>query len=591
MPDRRNAAHDLVRRRKLGQVFTPRPVADWMAQWACVTRPTHILDPAVGLGVFVAAVESLCGRQRWPTPPRVDACDIDGGLLRQFADTHGSSRLPIRRRRADFITAPFRGGYDAVIANPPYVRHRDLRYGEEVLASFDRLCRRRLSRMTNLYGLFLIKIWTLLAPRGRAAVITPAEWLNADFGAAIKAYLLEENAIDAIVHFDHAASVFDGALTTAAITLLRRGRVPDEPVRLCSVSSIEALRATDLADGRPIAAADLDPRAKWTPLFHSKSHGLQAMRSTGVSHGLQAVRSSAKGDDLDPGGPRLRAAHVGKESRRNSVNGRSAKRQAGGPAQPRNRSWCSCAAPKQQIRTEAPSQHAPLPHGRGSDRPLPRGRGSDRPLPDGRGSVETAHTRTLADIARCSRGIATGANDYFTLRESDRRRWGIDRRDLRICITKAQHLTDGVLRPADVRRLINEDRRIYLLCPRRPLSPAVRRYLAEGRLRGVDRRYLPAHRPVWYLPEHREPAPILVSVFARGEFRFVLNRARAVNLTAYHAIYPRDPAPAGVQALFDYLTSPAARRALRLHTRIYADGLSKLEPRDVEALPIPEGLQ
>jgi len=138
-----------------------------------------------------------------------------------------------------------------------------------------------------------------------------------------------------------------------------------------------------------------------------------------------------------------------------------------------------------------------------------------------------------------------------------------------------------------VQRLIDADRRIHLLCPRPCLTAEVERYLEEGRRQGVDQRYLPAHRPVWYRPEHRAPAPILVSVFARGEFRFVLNEAGVLNLTAYHGIYPHALERDGVLALFDYLNGPAARVALRDHRRIYGDGLFKLEPRDVEALPIP----
>ncbi|MBN2560374.1 MAG: N-6 DNA methylase [Phycisphaerae bacterium] len=487
--------------RRLGQVFTPRPVADWMARWVCAIGPRRVLDPAVGRGVFVEAVEALLGDGRLATTPRIDACEIDARTLHDFATARrcpgqrawpgepsrrcvpAPRRSSVHCRQADFITACFRGTYDAIIANPPYIRHHAMRYDEALLRTFDRICRRRLSRMTNLYGLFLIKIWTLLGQGGRAAVITPAEWLNADFGVPIKAYLLEENAIDAIVHFDHAANVFDGALTTAAITLLRRSRSEKDPVNLCHVRSVKALSARTLEDGTRVDSGNLAPRVKWTPLF--------TIRKTG--------------------------------------------------------STTRC----------------------------PKG---------------TATRPILADIARCTRGIATGANDYFTLRESDRRLWKIDLADLRLCITKAHQIPGDRLARTDVQRLIEADQRIYLLHPRPRLTAAVRRYLDEGRRRGIDQRYLPSHRPVWYMPERREPAPVLVSVFARGSFRFVLNEAGVLNLTAYHAIYPRTSGRACVQALFGYVTGPQAHRLLQDHRRIYADGLLKLEPRDVEALPIPDQL-
>ncbi len=460
--------------RRLGQVFTPPPVADWMVRWACRPASQRILDPAVGNGVFINAIEALPGARGRSQTPRIDVCDIDGDMLAGF--DAAPRRVNVRCRRTDFVTAAFRRRYDAIIANPPYIRHHAMRYDDAILRKFDRICRRRLSRMTNLYGLFLIKIWTLLADGGRAAVITPAEWLNADFGVPIKGYLLEENAIDTIVHFDHAANVFGGVLTTAAITLLRRGRAKREPIRLRTVRDVAALASADPDAGRAVAPADIDPAVKWTPLFTASK----------------------------------------------------------------------AAAPV------------------------------DQP--------------TLGDIAACTRGIATGANDYFTLRESDRCRWKIDDRDLRVCITKAQQITGSTLTNADVQRLVKADQRIYLLSPQPRLTAAVQRYLDEGRRRHIDERYLPSHRPVWYRPEHREPAPLLVSVFTRGAFRFVWNKAGAKNLTAYHAITPRDPSPKNIRALFAYLTSSAAQTAIGPHTRIYADGLFKLEPRDVEALPIPPEL-
>jgi len=440
-----------------------------MARWVCGDRPACILDPALGEGVFVDAVQRALGDVGGV---RVDAFDIDGDMVDAFMAR--PRKIQTRCRAADFITTNVRKRYDAIIANPPYVRHHEMDYGEDVLGRFDELCGRRLSRMTNLYGLFLVKIWSLLGPGGRAAVILPAEWLNADFGGPLKAWLLEENAIEAILHFDHADLVFADALTTAAIVLLRRGRAGNAPVTFATVGSGCSLDQVDLDAAPRRHREGLDADRKWTPLFD--------------------------------------------------------------------------------------------------------------------GAAEEAASFVLRDIAHCTRGIATGANAFFTLRESDRLRLGIDRRDVSLCITKAADAPDAVLTNDHMARLIEADRRVFLLSPRKQLSPAVERYLADGRRDGIDRRYLPSHRPVWFRPERREPASILAMVFARGEFRFVLNEARVLNLTAFHGIYPHDAAPARIAALHAYLGSPEAQAALRGHRRIYGGGLLKLEPRDVEAIAIPERL-
>ena len=391
-------------RRRFGQVFTPKPIADWMAGWVCSNRPQRILDPALGEGVFIEAVENRLIRTNGMTPPRIDVFEVDTQMLKAFEEK--PHRVRTRNRNQDFITTSIRTTYDAVIANPPYVRHHAMNYGDEVIRRFDALAGERLSRMTNLYGLFLIKIWTLLAPDGRAAVITPAEWLNADFGRAIKAYFLRQNAIEAVLHFDHAAQVFDDALTTAAITLLRRGRRDDDDVMMLTVRDIQSLQTVDFNGARRFKRSELEPARKWTPLFSAL-------------------------DRCDWEGP------------------------------------------------------------------------------------------TLGDVARCTRGIATGANQYFTLRESERRQHGIDHRDLALCITKARQVGGGTLTKAGVQRLVEADERIHLLCPRQRLTAAMKRYLEEGKCLGIHNRYLPSHRPVWYRPEQRKPAPIWVSVFARDDFRFV----------------------------------------------------------------------
>lgn len=438
-----------------------------MSAWVCAGDPRTLLDPALGAGVFI---ESVAQDSDGRIGPRIDAFEIDAGLARQFKPPAG---LDVTVRRQDFLRALILHRYDAIIANPPYVRHHEVSYDDSLWQRLDRDAGLRLSRATNLYGLFLVRIWSLLAERGRAAIIMPTEWLNADFGKPLKTMLLRENAIEAIICFDHECRVFESAMTTAAILLLRRGRRPRDGVRLTKIHDPEALRKFHLANVPP-HSGPLDASSKWTPLF-----------------------------------------------------------EAGG---------------------------------------------------------QSASGPVLGDVARCIRGIATGANAFFTLRPSEARRWRLSAKELCPCITKAPQVRCPILdtlRLADLRRT---DERMLLLTPRKNHSPGLRAYLDHGRKQNIHRRYLPRNRPVWYVPEHRTPAPILISVFMRGPFRVVWNKSGALNLTAYHGIYPRISGERFAQALWRYLRSDEGQIALRRHARIYADGLYKVEPKDVEAVSIPERL-
>lgn len=447
-----------------------------MTAWACAAAPSRILEPAAGEGVFLDAVDALVRRYTDWTPV-VEAHEVDDRF-------HARIRVPsrvfrLKLSKSDFVLSRDARRYDACVANPPYVRHHTLSYDEAVYRRFDALVGERISRMTNLYGLFMLRIWERLAAGGRAAIIVPAEWLNADFGRPLKRYFLRENAIDGIVLFDDDALVFDNALTTAAILLLRRGRGPRDTIRSAVVRDTTVLANLRVNDMRAVDPTQLDADRKWT----------------------------------------------------------------------------------NTLADESPASHP---------------------------SNEAA---TLSDVATCMRGIATGANNYFTLTEPERRDAGIDCRDLTPCITKAGHAPTDVYDQACFERAMAIGRKIWLLTPREPLRRPVERYLTRGRELGIDDRYLPSHRPVWYRPENRRPAPIWSPVFVRGRFRFIRNAAGALNLTAFHAVYPVRDDDKAINALLEYLWSDAAQRAIGAQSRLYGGGLRKLEPRDVLAIPIPMSLK
>ncbi len=101
--------------------------------------------------------------------------------------------------------------------------HR-LDYTEKDWCYFEERLGTPLDRLTNLYALFLLKIWEDLAPHGRAAVILPAEFLNANFGEEIKERLVRAIRPAALVVFAPSVNLFADALTTSAIVFLEKGR-------------------------------------------------------------------------------------------------------------------------------------------------------------------------------------------------------------------------------------------------------------------------------------------------------------------------------------------------------------------------------
>jgi adenine-specific DNA-methyltransferase len=82
-------------------------------------------------------------------------------------------------------------------------------------------------------------------------------------------------------------------------------------------------------------------------------------------------------------------------------------------------------------------------------------------------------------------------------------------------------------------------------------------------------------------------AEIWAAVFSRETVKFILNTSDAKNLTCFHGLYSRDSAAHLAPLLVLFLNSSWGRIAFSQVNRFYGDGLNKLEPKDVEAMPCP----
>jgi len=255
--------------KSLGQVATPIEIAQMMACWVTSLKPSTILDPAAGLGSLLhechrlAPYATLVGVERDPetllqaknTAPRGTKLVLDDYLLSES------------------------GQFAGIIANPPYVKAHRLDYAEGTWRAFEERLGTHLDRLTNLYALFLLKIWQDLAPHGRAAILLPAEFLNANFGEEIKERLLKEICPPGLVVFAPTLNLFEDALTTSAILFLEKSRpVPRSMIAIRADSLREAKSFVDYllgADAPPLSGcyrlSDFRPDEKWLNTFFNGS--------------------------------------------------------------------------------------------------------------------------------------------------------------------------------------------------------------------------------------------------------------------------------------------------------------------------------
>lgn len=259
-----DAARSARERNRLGQFATPPALALDIARyalelWQHRDEPATFLDPAIGSGSFYSAV-----RQTFPPRMIGDACgvELDPRFTEVARDLWSASGL--RVRPGDFTRLAPDRTYNLILTNPPYVRHHHLaREEKERLRSLaaDRLGLET-SGLAGLYVYFLLLSDAWLAPSGLAVWLIPSEFLDVNYGAALKTYLTERVTLQQIHRYRPSDVQFGDALVTSAIVVFTKSPPPpDHQVRLSLGGPITAPARSELV---PLAA--FRDVKKWTAL-------------------------------------------------------------------------------------------------------------------------------------------------------------------------------------------------------------------------------------------------------------------------------------------------------------------------------------
>lgn len=190
----------------------------------------------------------------------------------------------------------------------------------------------------------------------------------------------------------------------------------------------------------------------------------------------------------------------------------------------------------------------------------------------------------FSSVAKVVRGIATGANEYFTFSKSKANQYGIDEKYLLPCICKAVDVKDNFFTTDNFRSLVNSDRQTFLINAINSKDENVLKYIEFGEKSGINKKYLTSCRTPWYFIENRPPSPIWVSVFNRSGLKFIRNEANIYNLTTFHCVYPVQNSlfdNVNIDFLFAYLLTDIAREIFEDNRREYGNGLQKFEPNDL----------
>lgn len=194
----------------------------------------------------------------------------------------------------------------------------------------------------------------------------------------------------------------------------------------------------------------------------------------------------------------------------------------------------------------------------------------------------------LKNFAKVMRGIATGANEFFFLTQEEIDKIGIPKKFLKLAIGRTRDINNDIVTDKDILYLQKKGRPTYLLSIENghTIPKELLAYLQYGQQLGLPDRSLIKQRTPWYKMEQRKIPPILFTYLGRRNSRFIKNEVKALPLTCFLCVYPIYDDEKFIYNLWKTLNHPSTLENLKLVGKSYGSDAIKVEPRNLENLPI-----
>ena len=234
-----------------GGYYTPKPIADFLAQWAIQTPNANILEPSCGDGMLLeAAVETLISRgaERATASSFIQGIEFDpqealkaSERLQMLSGLQTIPRIDI----GDFFSYCQRylakdTLFDAIIGNPPFIRYQNFPENHREIAFY--LMQRaglRPNRLTNAWVPFLVAATLVLNKTGRLAMVIPAELLQVNYAAELRLFLSQNYSYITLITFKKL--VFDGIQQEIVLLLGERNGSEHTGIRTIELEGIDDL--------------------------------------------------------------------------------------------------------------------------------------------------------------------------------------------------------------------------------------------------------------------------------------------------------------------------------------------------------------
>ena len=248
----------------LGQFSTPIILANDILRNALKLMPTgdkiRFLDPAIGTGAFFSALSNVF------SPICIEAAigyEIDEHYGKPALDLWSASILDYQLNDFTKVAPPLNESekFNLIICNPPYVRHHHINGQKERLhVEAIAAANMKVSGLAGLYCYFMALSHRWMRSNGIAGWLIPSEFMDVNYGRAVKEYLLNEVSLLQIHRFDPKDAQFDDALVSSAVVWFQNKK-PDlnHQVKFTYGGSIESPTHTKI-----VSAKVLKDENKWS---------------------------------------------------------------------------------------------------------------------------------------------------------------------------------------------------------------------------------------------------------------------------------------------------------------------------------------
>jgi len=226
-----------------GGYYTPKPLADYVTQWVCSTKPANIVEPSCGEGVFLRSIADKIHDSNIHVNA-YELFDTEAQKSREAAAECGLINADVHE--GDFLEwaniALLEGQqlFDGVVGNPPFIRYQFLE--KQFQINTERVFHTlglKFTKHTNAWVPFILACVALLRPGRRLGMVIPSEIVHVLHAQSLRTYL--GTACRKVVVIDPQEIWFEGTLQGAVMLMAEKKQTENEITEGVSIESVRGL--------------------------------------------------------------------------------------------------------------------------------------------------------------------------------------------------------------------------------------------------------------------------------------------------------------------------------------------------------------